>query len=225
MTTPTPAGTEPAPMPHPNADPDFAAARQAQAEFPAAVEAVRSHPVLSDLQRAEKVAEAHASYTAAVQAALDRVNARAKARHDWLAAQLPTGPGIPNDATHADRAALMAAFRGHYDKAVKLSPDDRAKMLDAADRFGDEPARRAALTAILERSEIHTLRDRNRYADLVAHIGEMTDLQHGGGVTYRSFARQAFTLAAAPLEVAQLPELREAEAEKLARWRAQGYRV
>ncbi|XVV05828.1 hypothetical protein ACQPW3_10730 [Actinosynnema sp. CA-248983] len=222
----TPVTTEAAPLPHPNADPDFAVARQAQADLPGALASARSHPAHSDLQKAEAVAEVHATYTATVGAAADRLNARGKTRADWLSAQLPTGHGIPDGAPAAERAALMAVFRGHYEKAVEVGIDDRAKLLDDADRFGDEPARRAVLTAILERGELQTLRARpDRYATVLAYIDELATLSNGGGSTYRGFARQAFTLAPPPPEVARLPVLRQEREEQLAQWRAAGHRV
>lgn len=222
----TPVTTEPAPMPHPNDDPDFAAARQAQQNYPADVKSWRDHPNWSDTVKAQKITEVHTAYTAAVQSAAERLNGRRDARFAWLNAQLPTGPGIPADVPTFVANSLMATFRGHYDQAAKLDRDGRAKMLDDADRFGDEPARRAALTAILERTELQTVRDRpDRYSTLVAHVDEIIDLQNGGGSTYRSFTRQAFGLAKAPPEVARLPVLQAEEQAKLARWRAQGHHV
>lgn len=220
-----PATTEPAPMPHPNDDPDFAVAREAQANYTSTVANLRAHPNFDGFWKAERIAEAHANYMTAISAATERLNARWKARLDWLSAQIPTGHGIPDTASPAERAALMAVFRGHYDQAVTLNPQERAKMLDDADRFGDDPARRAALTAILERGELHTLRDRpDRYATLLAHVEEIGDLQRGGSLTYRSFTRQAFTLAPTPPEIAQLDRLLVERQERLANERQHGYR-
>lgn len=211
MTTPT--STEPTAMPHPNNDADFAAARQAKTDYDAAVADLRSNPryvAYSELGIAEMVEKVHTTYTTAVQDAANRVNERMNARRDWLAAQVPTGHGIADDTAPADRVALMAAFRRHYEQATGMDMQGRAKMLDDADRFGDEPARRAALTAIIERGEAVTLQRRpDRYATLAAHLDELVDLQHGGGTIFRGFARQAFTLAPTPKEVTRLPALRE----------------
>jgi hypothetical protein len=216
MTTPT--STEPAAMPHPNNDPDFAAARQARAEFDAAVHDARHNPryvAFSEINIAEMIEKAHTTYTTAVQDAWNRVNERLNARREWLAAQVPTGHGIADDTSPADRVALMAAFRGHYERAAGLDMKGRAQMLDDADRFGDEPARRAALTAIIERGESTTLQRRpDRYATLAAHLDELVDLQHGGGRIFHGFARQTFTQAPQPKEVIQLPALREAAEAK-----------
>jgi hypothetical protein len=222
MTTPT--STEPAPMPHPNDDPDFAAARQAPVDYAAALAEVRGNPRISDLGKAEKATAAYSEYTAALGGAWERLQARRQARYDWLAAQVPTGPSVPDDASPADRAALLGAFRTHYARAVEADRDGRARMLDEADRFGDEPARRAAVAAILEHSERDTLRNRpDRYSTLTAHLDELTDLQRGGSATVRGFQRQAWRQQPEPPEVKQLPELQAAAEKRTEAWRRAGH--
>lgn len=213
MTTPsgTTTTTEPPSMPHPNEDPDFAAARQAKTTYRASVEATRAilPSQTTELARAEKISEAHTAYTNELRAAADRLQARRETRHNWLVAQLPVGHGIADDATPADRTALMAAFRGHYEHAKGLDHAGRAQMLDAADRFGDEPARRAALTAILESAEGKTLERRpDRYAAVSAHVDEIIRLKNPDTIV-RGFQRLAFSPEKTPNEVLQLPYMRE----------------
>ncbi|TDV40119.1 hypothetical protein [Actinophytocola oryzae] len=222
MTIPT--ATEPAPMPHPNDDGDFAAARQAPVDYQATVDRVREDPRVSDLGKAERIAEAYSAYISAMDGAWERLQGRRQARHDWLAGQVPTGHGIAEDASPADRAALMAAFRGHYDRASSMDMKGRAQMLDEADRFGDEPARRAALTAIVENGEHHTtLRSRpDRYATVVAHLDELGALR--GNSAARGFEWQTFRSQRVkqPREIDQIPELQAAQEARHAAWRRAG---
>ncbi|TDP90523.1 hypothetical protein [Labedaea rhizosphaerae] len=229
MTAPAPQGSEPQPMPHPNDDPDFAAARQAKADYEAAVGQARKLTgvgALSLLRQAETLEAAHTTYAEAVQGAWDRVIERRKGRYEHLQAQLPMGPAVPSDATPADRAALMAAFQSQHDRATATDRDGRAKMLDQADRFGDEHARRAAFTAILDRGEMDTLQNRSdRYGGVLDQISEMRDLQNEGGHVARGFAHKTFRLEPAPAEVAQMPMLREAAETQMQSWRQHGYRV
>jgi hypothetical protein len=203
-------------MPHPNDDADFAAARQALTDYETAAADARGNPryaAYSELAIAEMVDTAYTNYTTAMQGAWERLESRRQARQDWLAAQVPTGPGVPDDATPADRAALTGAFRTHYERASGTDRDGRARMLDDADRFSDEPARRAVLTAILENSEIDTVRARpDRYGTLAGQLEELTELRRGGSITHRGFQRQAFRMMPQPKEVKRLPELKE-EAE------------
>src|SRR6476469_9254636 len=211
MTMTTPTSTEPAALPHPNEDPAFAAARQAPVDYQTTVDKIRTDPRISDLGKAEKIAAAYETYTGAMQGAWDELQGRRQARHDWLAGQAPTGPAIPDDTTHADRAALMAAFRTNYAQAAET------------DRFGDESARRAVLTAILENSEIDTLQARrDRYATLAAHLDELTDLRRGGSTTVRGFQRQVFRMVDRPKEIDRIPELQAAYESRRDEWRRAG---
>ncbi|MGZ3141898.1 hypothetical protein ACVDFE_07845 [Lentzea chajnantorensis] len=214
MTAPTATPTEPPTMPHPNADADFASAAQAQETYKAAVVATRADPRLTELTRAEAISAAYATYSSDLEAAGERLQSRRQARYNWLAAQLPTGPGVPEGTTPADGTVLVAAFRNHYERAKAMTQAERAQMLDEADRFGDEPARRAALTAILENGETNTLAARpDRHGLLAARVAEMTELDYPSS-TVRRFEMLAFTRERKPNEAIQLPHLQQRQAQQ-----------
>lgn len=229
MTTPTTAATsEPPSMPHPNQDPDFAAARQVQTDYKAAVAAVRTAPPsqMTEIARAEKIAEAYATYEQGLKDAGERLTARRQQRLDWLNAQLPIGHGIPDDTVPAARMMLVTAFREQYEKASNSDRAGRAQMLDQADRFGDEQARRAALTAIIENGEHNTLRDRpDRYGATFDHLKEAAELRQPSSLVL-GFQSIAFNQQKKPNEAIQLPYMQKRQAERDAealRQRHRGY--
>ncbi|MGW2562586.1 hypothetical protein ACWCXB_25725 [Streptomyces sp. NPDC001514] len=194
-------------------DHDVTAARAAQAAYLEAAQEARSSYRLSALAKAEAVDAAYTTYLKALQGAWDRLQARRRARLEWLETQVPTGPGIPADASRADRALLMAAFRAASDKAADTDHAGRIRLLQEAERFDDDAGRRGALTAIVDFSELHTIHDWAReHLTTAGYLDEVASLREAiAGRSTRPdhrLAVQAFGAVRAPEEVRQLPQLR-----------------
>lgn len=202
----------PEPMPTHDQDPDIAAARQAQAAYLAAAQEARSSYRLSDLAKAEAVDTAYTAYLTALQAAWGRLTERRRARLEHLEQLVPIGPGIPADATPADRAVLMAAFRTAHEKALGTDRVGRVRMLQDAERWDDDAARRGALSAIVDSSDWHTIRDwATHHLTTSGYVDEVVSLRNmlagsSTDVTDR-FARQACSAVRPPQEVQHLPQL------------------
>ncbi|TLQ45058.1 hypothetical protein [Streptomyces marianii] len=215
----------PEPMPMQDQDPDVTAAREAHAEYLTAAQEARSSYRLSDPARAEAVDAAYTAYLEALQGAWDRLQARRRKRLEWLETQVPTGPGIPAYTSPADRAVLMAAFRAAYDKATDTDRMGRIRLLQEAERFDDDAARRGALTAIVDFSEMHTIRDWvNEHLTTARYLDEVASLREAiAGRSTRPdhrLAVQAMRPVRAPDEVRQPPQLQRlreaAEAQRQA---------
>ncbi|MGW7361990.1 hypothetical protein ACWGI8_00830 [Streptomyces sp. NPDC054841] len=202
----------PQPLPTQDQDPDVQAARTAQAAYLTAAQEARSSYRLSALAKAEAVDAAYTAYLEALQGAWDRLQARRRERLEWLETQVPTGPGIPAGTSPADRAVLMAAFRAAYDKAAGTDCAGRIRLLQEAERFDDDAGRRGALTAIVDFSELHTIRDwANEHLTTAGYLDEVASLREAiAGRSTRPdhrLAVQAFRAVRAPEEVRQLPQL------------------
>jgi hypothetical protein len=223
----TPPTTGPAPMPDPNSDPDILAGRQTQQTYLTAVQKIRGNFQTSDLAKAEALNTAYTEYVNALQASRDHLNARRRARLDFLEQQLPVGPGIPDDATPADRAVLMAAFRTAYDRAMATDRVGRARMLGDAEKFDDDAARRGTLTAVMEASDVNTLRDWARQH--ITTAGWLDEVQllrallaNQSNDPQARFAQQAFQAVRQPFEATRLPRLQQAAARAAALAQANG---
>ncbi|MFE2020139.1 hypothetical protein ACFW9O_19100 [Streptomyces sp. NPDC059499] len=202
----------PQPMPTHDQDPDISAALDAQAAYLNALQAARSEYRLSDLAKAEVIDAAYTTYLTALQTSWDSLTVRRRARLEHLETLVPIGPGIPADATPADRAVLMAAFRAAHDKAEAADRKGRVKLLQEAERWDDDAARRGALTSIVDSSDWHTIKawaDQN--LTTAGYVDEVVGLRNMlGGVSNDvndRFARQACTPVAAPEEARALPRL------------------
>lgn len=140
--------TTPPPNPfttHPNEDPDHLAARQARVDYDAKAQEIRNSPVWSNDYKAEKLAELYQEHEQEINEAYGRVTARRQARLDYLNGLVPSGPGIPEDASPADRAVLVQAFRSSLETAKAASREQRGRLLAEAARYGDEAMQRAVL--------------------------------------------------------------------------------
>ncbi|MFF3452880.1 hypothetical protein ACFYXH_00880 [Streptomyces sp. NPDC002730] len=202
----------PKPMPTHDQDPDVTAAREAQTAYLAAVQTARSEYRLSDLAKAEAVDAAYTTYVTALQTAWDGLTERRRARLEHLEQLVPIGPGIPADATPADRAVLMTAFRAAFDKANSTDRPGRVRMLQDAERWDDDAARRGALTAIVDNSEWHAIRDwANQHLTTAGYLEEVTELRAAlAGTSTKPdhrLAVQACRAVRPPQEVQALPQL------------------
>ncbi|WP_405492992.1 hypothetical protein [Streptomyces sp. NBC_00096] len=202
----------PTPMPTHDQDPDINAARQTQADYLTAVQAARSDYRASDLAKAEAIDAAYTAYRTALQGAWDSLTSRRRARLEYLETLVPVGPGIPTDSTPADRAVLMAAFRAALERAQETGREGRVKMLQDAERWDDDAARRGALTAILEDSDWHTVRAwAQQHLTTAGYVEEVVGLRGAlAGTstdTNARFAVRECTAVRPPAEVVDLPRL------------------
>ncbi|MFJ6934459.1 hypothetical protein [Streptomyces sp. NPDC101132] len=202
----------PEPMPTHDQDPDIKAAREAQAQYLEALQTARADYRLSDLAKAEAVDAAYTTYRTALQGAWDRIQGRRKARLEHLENLVPIGPGIPADATPADCAVLMTAFRAALERAEALDRAGRAKMLHDAERWDDDAARRGALTAIVDASDWHTIKAwAQQHLTTAGYVEEVVALRSAltgtSSETTARFAVRECSPVRPPAEVVELPRL------------------
>jgi hypothetical protein len=224
--------TAPSPLPDVRDDPAVAGALDAQRRYEDRIAAIHADSSLDELARAEGVAQAYAEVTQALAAHAEDLRARRTARLDYLRSQIPTGPGVPEDASPADRAVLMSAFRAALERARSVTGEETKAMLDDALRFGDEPTIRAVLTVAAERSEGQTF---DQWAAATGNEGLLAELRElesalngrGQGALWES---KAFRAPRRPREIGNLPLLRKQaeqrarEAERAARYAVPVYR-
>ncbi|MFE9481462.1 hypothetical protein ACFYNM_23000 [Streptomyces spororaveus] len=144
---------------HPNDDPDHLAARQSRATFATRADEIRTNPQWSDPYKAEQLAAAYGEHVAEVAGAYERVNERRRARLAYLDGLVPSGPGIPEDASPADRAVLMAAFRGALEQARTAPREQRGQLLAEAARYGDDAMQRAVLQHASDAGDVHLINE------------------------------------------------------------------
>lgn len=130
---------------HPNEDPDHLAARQARLDFAGRVQEIRDSRVWSDEHKAEQIAALYEQHVKEISDAYGRVTERRQARLDYLNGLVPSGPGIPDDASPADRAFLVQAFRSNLEQATNAPRGDLPQLLAEAERYGDDSMQRAVL--------------------------------------------------------------------------------
>lgn len=202
---------EPAPLDPAQADPAVVAGQTVQTTYPGKIDAIRNDPALSDLAKAEAIAQAYADHGAELQRLAEDLHGRRVTRLTHLQGQIPSGPGIPADASQADAAVLQATFRAHLDAARHASPDERQQMLTDALRFGDDTQLRAVLTAGQDLGHtklVDQWADASGKTDLLAEIRALNAeiAGHGPG---RGWVSQAFHVARRPDELNALPVLRQ----------------
>lgn len=198
------------PMPPIQNDPAFLKAQQVQRDFATQSQAIRQDVQLSDLAIAEKIATLWEQSNAAIAAANEDLGKRRTARLQTLQAAVPIGPNIPADASPADRAVLMQAFRATLAEARDADIDPLKQMWQDSQKFDDELAERAVLTALAERGRIDLVRawwaDRNGVSD---QLDELMELQSGGYGVWALKVVQALTQIPTPSEVWDLPALQQ----------------
>ncbi|MFJ9792633.1 hypothetical protein [Streptomyces globosus] len=196
-------------MPTHDQDPDIAAARKAQTDYLTAVQAARSDWAASDLAKVQAIDAAYNAYVTALQGAWDRIQARRRALLEYLETLVPVGPA---DTSPADRAVLTTAFRAAYEQASTASRDGRIRMLQDAERFNDDAARRGALTAILKGSDWHAIRDwAQHHLTTSGYVEEVLGLRGAlagtSAETTARFAVRECSPVRPPAEVQDLPRL------------------
>lgn len=146
-------------------DPDLLAGAAAKRQYLDALQEIRfiDSP---DISKARTIAAMWTQLNRTLAGHFEAYRTRVAARHDYLGAKLPVGPGIPDDTSPADRAVLMAAWNNalatartstanparkhHPDGTADTMSRGRAAMLADAERFGDDTTRRAIITTYLD---------------------------------------------------------------------------
>jgi hypothetical protein len=102
----------PKPMPHPNDDPDFQAARTARQTFEETADRVRQDFNLSDLAKAERITAAWDTYKAALDNAYKHLITRRRARLEHLESLIPVGPVASFTSSDSVCPSVLAAGHG-----------------------------------------------------------------------------------------------------------------
>jgi hypothetical protein len=210
----------PAPLPHPNDDPDHIAARASQQTFTEAAKKARETNG-SDLFVAEKVAALYETHKKEVRGAWESICQRRRDRLEYLETLVPVGPGIPAGTSAADKAVLMQAFRTALEKAREGTAAKRAELLNEAERFDDDAMRRAVLTTALDNSELKLIGQwtaiNTDQADYLDEVRDLREIIAGWGHRHL-WDSQDFHPLPIPQEVTELPRLQAAaEAARAAR--------
>ncbi|MFJ2259935.1 hypothetical protein ACIOKD_16605 [Streptomyces sp. NPDC087844] len=198
----------PAPLPHPNEDVDHLAARASKTTFVEKAGAIRSNHNASARSKAEQIAGLYDTHITETTDAYSRLGDRRRERLEYLEGLVPAGPGIPSDASEADRAVLMQAFVDAWERVQNASRAGRHLLLAEAERFDNRPMRRAVLTYALDVSDETILRDWTQlHLDQKGYLEEVRKLRTtlGGGGEYRGFERQDFTPLPKPTEAYDWP--------------------
>lgn len=225
--------TAPSPLPADvRDDPAVAGALDAQRRYEDRLASIHADPDLDELARTEAVAQAYAEITQALTAHAEDLRTRRTARLEYLRSQIPAGPGIPEDASPADKAVLMSAFRHALERARSADSEQRRGMLADSLRFGDEITTRAVLTVAAERGEGQTVDQWAKATGnetLLAELRELESALNGAGPG-APWEAKAFRAPRRPREIGSLPllrrqaEQRAREAERAARYAVPAYR-
>lgn len=215
------ADSSPAPLPDIREDPSLAAAQDAQAAYSGRVATINGDHSLSDLARAEQISAAYQEHAAELSKLQNDLAERRVARVNHLKAQIPVGPGVPDDASPADRAVLTAAFMASLDKARGTLLPARQAMLADALRFGDDAAIRAVLTSAEESGYVGLF---DQWATATGNTETLNEIRAvdaqlaGMDRSTGAWEGQAFRAPARPHEDINLPVMRQkAEAEHIRR--------
>lgn len=204
----------PPPLPPAQEDPAVLAARAAHQTYLDTIQAARAEWDVTDLSKAEKITTAYAALDAELTRLYADLDTRRRNRMTYLEAQIPVGPGIPEDATPADRAVLATAFRAAFDRAKAAGHAERGQLLADAERFDDDAMRRATLTVCLDEGmndlvKEWTLTRGGTLANLFTEGAALREALAGMGPD-RGWVWQAFMRPREPEEMRALPTLRAA---------------
>lgn len=195
----------PAPLAPVRDDPAFIEAQALQTEYANAAQAARQDFNATDIARATRVVKLWKTVVTRMVELRQDLNARRRARIEWIETQLPVGPGITAGTTAADRVVLLAAFNNAHDKAKHAAQDDRETMLANAERFGDDVTRRAVLTAAIDDSQWPLVdgwaaKHATETGALLVEWRDLRSLVAGMPSTDALFASQAFRTPQRPTE-------------------------
>ena len=210
--------SNPPPLPPARQDPAVAGALAEQEIYQSRRAAIDDDTSLTPLARAEAIAQAYTESSQIIERHAKDLRDRRTARLEHLRSQLPIGPGVPADASPADRAVLVAEFRAALERARSAHGQDAKRLLAEAIRFGDEATVRAVLTVAAERGEPQLLdqwAEAEGKQDLLAELRELESALNGAGPD-ALWESKAFRPLNRPIEVANLPFMRR-QAEQEAR--------
>ncbi|MFJ4829881.1 hypothetical protein ACIP79_08195 [Streptomyces sp. NPDC088747] len=205
--------TIPAPVTaHPNEDVDHLAARASKLTFVAKARAVRENFNTSDRFKTEQVSGLYDAHVQETADAYERLTTRRRDRLAYLESLVPVGTGIAENATPADKAVLMTAFRAAWKEAQEADRAGRMRMLAEAERFGDDATRRAVLTFAVDHSELDTVRAwTDFHLDEKGMVDEARELREAlaGRSPLHGFERQDFTPVPKPQEAYDWPRIKD----------------
>lgn len=201
----------PAPMGPTQHDPAVQGGVAAQSAYAERMQAIEDDASLSDLARAEAIVEAYEGQNAELTRLTTDLHERRTARLTHLQSQVPAGPGIPDDASQADKAVLGTAFRAALEQARAADYDQRRAMLSDALTFGDDSTLRALITAAGENGDNKLIDAWASATGNEAVIAEIHDLnrQLGGIHPGRPWEGKAFRAPKRPMAVGNLNYLRQ----------------
>lgn len=215
------------PLPPIREDPSIQAGYAAQQAYGARLNEIDADTTLDELGRAEAIVAAYEEHLTTVQTLAEDLHTRRVARAQHLAGQIPTGPGIPDDATPADRAVFATAFRSSLAQARAAGLEERQQMLADAIKYGDDVLMRAVLSVADEKGEAKVFDQWAKATgkgDLLAELRALNEEIHGAGPS-RAWVGQALRAPRPPRnEMSSLPVLRQ-RAEQSAREAEQARRL
>lgn len=193
----------PSRMAAPHEEPAYVAALAAKAAFAQGADQLRADQRVAPVVKSEKIVTAYGALQTTMQQGYDDLQTARRARLDHVLGKVPTGPGVPADATPADATVMNAAFRAALGQVREADPQGRRAMLADALRYGDDTMRRAVLTHAVEANDwpvVSDWADQAALPTLVPEVMQLRDDLQGHGVS-GVFERQAFRMPAAPPEV------------------------
>jgi hypothetical protein len=208
--------TTPKPLPPMHQDPSVTKGMVEQDGYPRDLTAISRDTALTPIARAEKIVALYTAMTGTLTALRADLYARRNLRLEFLQAQIPHGPGIPSDASPADRAVLSTAFRNSLESARKATREQRARMLTDALQFDDDALLRGVLTAADSDGQVDLFDTWARNAGKVEELAEVRMLSRqvsGLDGMAGLWEAKAFRQPPEPPEVRALPGLK-AEAER-----------
>ncbi|MBB0243882.1 hypothetical protein FNQ90_07115, partial [Streptomyces alkaliphilus] len=214
----------PLPLPHPKDDPAVRGARLAREALPEVLAVLRTDTNTTPIDRARAINSAWRQAVAEARRHWEDLTTRRTERLGWLENSLPVRPDIPDTATAADRQVLLAAWKTALTEARNADADQRTAMLEEAERYGDDTARRAVLAAAYDDSQWPVIEKWTaRHApEAGAHFTELRDLREtvAGRGFDKLWVTQAFRPIDQPEESKELPELVARHNDEVRRYNA-----
>ncbi|MEU2348799.1 hypothetical protein [Modestobacter sp. NPDC049651] len=206
----------PEPVPPIDQTPEVIAAEQLRQKYWQQVTAIRNRASSDPINSARLVVTGWQELNAALAIGLQEVLARRTARVQWLEGQVPWGPDVADDASDADRAVLLQAFRSVLSQARAATDKGLEQMLQDAAAFSDDVALRASLTALMERDGGRE-KARSWWLQVTGDTDLLDEAQRLSDeyVLWRMRVTQVFAPEPAPDELAAL-QAAQAAAEKAA---------
>jgi hypothetical protein len=198
-------------LPPVHEDPSIVEGRKVREEYVTKTVALRADVQLSDLAKAEGITAAWETASRQITALWHNLVDRRQTRLAKLEALIPVGPNIAPGTSPADEAVLRQAFRSQLAEARTSGMAERQALLADAEKFDDDIARRAVLTASFETGDMAVVNAWAEQNNLTEGLEEMRYLHAllGGTHVQNGHDAQALGALPKPQEAANLPRLRE----------------